>query len=124
VPGPLKFFSDGAKSNDVNITIPIEGHLRELLGERDRGGKRLGERGTGQEGIPSSLEESQLVDLGEAGEEEGYPGVGRSSDELDGDERVRRKGVYQGGFDDSQVDPEAIDLYEIIGGRHNECGRD
>jgi hypothetical protein len=65
------FFSDGAENGEVNVTIVIDGHLSELLGEGDHGGERFRERGAGQEGLPGSLEESQLVDLGEASEEEG-----------------------------------------------------
>lgn len=123
-PGLPTFFSDGAESEDVNVTILINRHLRELLSERDHGRERLGERRAGQEGLPSGLEERELVDLGETGEEEGQPRAGRGGDELGGDKGVRRKGDNQGGFDGGQVDPKTVDLHEIVGGRHYERGRD
>ena len=116
-------FSDGAESGDVNDTILIDGHLCELVREGDHGSERFRERGAGQEDIPSSLEESQLVDLGEAGEEEGQTRTGRRRDELDRDERVRRKSDDQGGFNGGQVDPEAVDLHKVVGGRHYEWVR-
>jgi hypothetical protein len=122
-PGLPTFFSDGAESGDVDITILINGHLQELLGERDHGGKRFGERGAGQEDVPGSLEESQLVNVGEAGEEEGQPRGGGGRDESDGDERVGGKSDNQGGFNGGQVDPETVDLNEIVGGRHYKRGR-
>jgi len=84
-------FSDGAKSGDINVTILIDGHLRELISERDRCGERLGERRAGQEDLPNNPEERHLVHLGETGEEECQPGAGRGRDELDGDEGVRGK---------------------------------
>jgi len=123
-PGLPTFLSDGAESGDVNVAVFIDRHLRELLRERNHGSKRLGERRAGQEGLPSSLEERELVDLGEAGEEKGQPRTGSGRDKFDGDERVRRKGDNQGGFDSGQVNPETVDLHEIVGGRHYERGRD
>ena len=116
-------FSDGAESGDGNVTILTDGHLCELLREGDHGSERFRERGAGQEDIPSSLEESQLVDLGEAGEEEGETRTGRRRDELYRDERVRRKSDDQGGFNGGQVDPEAVNLHKIVGGRHCEWVR-
>ena len=118
------FFSGGAESGDVDVTILINGHFGQLFGERDHSGKRFRERGTGQKGVPSSLEESQLVDLGETGEKESQPRAGRRRDELDGDERVRRESNDQGRFNSGQVDPEAVDLHEIVGGRHHGRGRE
>jgi len=123
-PGFPTLFSDGAENGDVNVTVLIDGHLRELLGERDHGGKGLGKRGAGQENLPSSFEERQLVDLGETGEEEGQPRAGGGRDELGGDKGVRRKGDNQGGFNGGQVDPETVDLHKILGGRHYERSRD
>lgn len=118
------FFSDGAESRDVDVAILIDGHLGELLSERYHGSKRFRKRGAGQEDLPGSLDEGQLVDLGEAGEEEGQATASGGEDELDGDERVRRKSDDQGGFNGGQINPEAGDLDEIIGGRHYKRVRD
>ena len=112
------FFSDGAEGGNVDVAIFVNGHLGELFGERDCGGQRFREGGAGQEDVPSSLEESQLVDVGESGEEEGQARGGGGRDELDGDESIGRKGDDQGRFNGGQVDPEAIDLHEIVGERH------
>ena len=65
------FFSDGAEGGDVDVAIFVNRHLCELFGEQDRGSQRFRERGAGQEDLPGSLEESQLIDVGESGEEEG-----------------------------------------------------
>jgi len=117
------FFSDGAKSGDVDVTIVVNGHLCELLSKRDHCGQRFRERGAGQEDLPSSLEESQLINLGETGEEEGQTRADGRRDELDGDKGVGRKSDDQGGFDCGKIDPEAVDLHEFIGGRHYEDSR-
>jgi hypothetical protein len=113
--------SDGAESGDVDITIVINRHLSELLRERNHGSERFRKGGTGEEGISSGLEESQLIDIGKSGEEEGQARGGR--DELDGDEGEGRESDYQGRFYGSEVDPETVDLHEIVGGRHYWCCR-
>lgn len=69
-------FSDEAESGDVDVAILIEGHLRKLFGEGYRRGKRFGEGRATQEGLPSSLEENQLVDVGKGSEEEGQTRIG------------------------------------------------
>jgi len=118
------FFSNGAESRDVDITILVDGHLGKLHSERDHGSERFGEGGAGQEDLPGSLEEIQLIDGRESGEEEGQARGGGGRDELDGDKRVGRKSDDQGGFNGGQVDPEAVDLHKIVGRRHDECGRE
>ena len=110
------FFSDEAESRDVNVGILVDGHLGELPSERDHGGERFREGGAGQEDLPSSLEESQLIDIGEGGEEESQARTGRGRYEFDGDKRVGGKSDDQGGFDGGQVDPKAVYLDKIVGG--------
>ena len=109
------FFSNGTESGDINFAIFINGHLSELLDERDHGDKR--ERRTGREDLPHIFEESHIIDLLEAGEEEGQLEAGRGMDKLDGGERVRSKGGNQGRVSGSQVS-----LNEIVRERH--CERD
>ena len=118
------FLSNGVESVDIDVTILVNRHFSKLLRERDHSSERFREGRASKEDLPSSLEESQLIDVGETGEEEGQTrGVG-GSDELDGDERERRKSDYQGRFDGSEVDPETVDLHKIVrGGRHYGRGR-
>ena len=114
------FLGDGTENGDVNVTIFVDGHLSKLSSKGDHCSERLRERGTGQEDLPGGLEESQLIEVGKTGEEEGQTRGGRGRDELEGDKRVRRKSDDQGRFDGCQVDPEAGDLHEIVRGRHYE----
>ena len=118
------FLGDGAENGDVNVTILVDGHLSELSSKGDHCGERLWERGAGREDLPGGLEESQLIEVGKTGEEEGQAGGGRGRDELERDKRVRRKSDDQGRFDGCQVDPEAVDLHEIVRGRHLKVSED
>ena len=113
-PGLPTFLSDGAERENVDVVIVVNGHLVELLSEQDHISEGFGEGGAGQEDLPSSLEESQLIDVGKSGEEEGQTRGGRGGKEFEGDQGIRRKSDKQGGFYGGQVDPEAIDLNEIV----------